>query len=358
MDANGQKPPPPVLIWEEKREGGKRTERELNEESRKAGTDFETALFLLLSCLPAFLICPLRLPLRCAALGFAVALLPLVGAADEIRVPGGVVEMTLTESAPDAFRKLANEWTETSARAVSGYYGKFPVKKVRLQIKPAGGTGSGDGYSNGWKGATITISLGRASTRKDIRDDWQLPHEMVHLAFPNVADKHHWIEEGIATYVEPIARARAKIITPQEAWFGMVDGMPQGLPKAGDRGLDVTHTWGRTYWGGALFCLRADLEIRRRTGNRKGLEDALRGIPAAGGSIETAWELSRALDAGDRAAGVPVLSELYAEMKDKPVNVDLDEIWKKLGIQKRGETVVFDDHAPWVAIRRAIIPEG
>jgi hypothetical protein len=293
------------------------------------------------------------------ALGFVAALLPLSApAADEIHAPGGVVEMTLTESAPEAFRKLAIEWTKTSARAVSGYYGRFPVKKARLQIKPAGGTGSGDGYSNGWKGAIITISFGRASTRKDIRDDWQLPHEMVHLAFPNVADKHHWIEEGLATYVEPIARARAKIITPQEAWFNLVDGLPQGLPKAGDRGLDVTHTWGRTYWGGALFCLRADLEIRRRTDNRMGLEHALRGILAAGGSIETAWELPRALEAGDRATGVPVLRELYAEMKEKPVNVDLDELWKKLGIRKQGETVVLDGHAPWVAIRRAIIPEG
>ena len=296
---------------------------------------------------------------KARAFGFAIALLPLAAsAADEIRVPGGVVEMTLTERAPDAFRKLAIAWTETSARAVSGYYGSFPVKKVRLQIKPAGGTGSGDGYSNGWNGAIITISFGRASTRKDVRDDWQLPHEMVHLAFPNVAEKHHWIEEGLATYVEPIARARAKIITPQEAWFNLVDGLPQGLPKAGDRGLDVTHTWGRTYWGGALFCLRADLEIRRRTDNRKGLEDALRGILAAGGSIETAWELPRALDAGDRATGVPVLRELYAEMKDKPVNVDLEDLWKKLGIRKSGETVVFDDHAPWVSTRRAIIPES
>ena len=36
-----------------------------------------------------------------------------------------------------------------------------------------------------------------------------LTHEMVHLAFPSVDDKHHWIEEGIATYVEPIARIQA-----------------------------------------------------------------------------------------------------------------------------------------------------
>jgi hypothetical protein len=41
----------------------------------------------------------------------------------------------------------------------------------------------------------------------------------------------------------------------------MVSGMPQGEPQRGDRGLDGTHTWGRTYWGGAMFCLLTDVEI-------------------------------------------------------------------------------------------------
>src|SRR5260370_28547747 len=34
-----------------------------------------------------------------------------------------------------------------------------------------------------------------------------------HLAFPSVDEKHHWIEEGIATYVEPIARIPAGHLT-------------------------------------------------------------------------------------------------------------------------------------------------
>jgi hypothetical protein len=36
-----------------------------------------------------------------------------------------------------------------------------------------------------------------------------------------------------------------------------------------------------------MFCLVADVEIRRATGNRKGLQDALRAIVAAGATINT-----------------------------------------------------------------------
>ncbi len=94
-------------------------------------------------------------------------------------------------------------------------------------------------------------------------------------------DDQHWIEEGISTYVEPVARARAGRMTLNDVWRTFVRDMPNGEPESGDQGLDNTHTWGRTYWGGALFCLMADVRIRERTRNRKGLEDALRGINTA-----------------------------------------------------------------------------
>ena len=56
--------------------------------------------------------------------------------------------------------------------------------------------------------------------------------------------------KGLATYVESIARAQAGELGVEQVWAGFVKGMPNGLPQSGDRGLDHTHTWGRTYWGG------------------------------------------------------------------------------------------------------------
>jgi predicted metalloprotease with PDZ domain len=177
---------------------------------------------------------------------------------------------------------------------------------------------------------------------------------MVHLAFPSVAESHHWIEEGIATYVEPIARARAGNLREEKVWGDLVDGLPQGLPKAGDRGLDFTPTWGRTYWGGALFCLLADVEIRKRTQNARGLEDALRAILDSGGTIASDWQLTKALHIGDDATGVDVLGKLYEKMKAEPVTVDLQRLWQQLGVKQEAGRIYFDDSAPLAKIRRAI----
>jgi predicted metalloprotease with PDZ domain len=109
--------------------------------------------------------------------------------------------------------------------------------------------------------------------------------------------------------------------------------MPNGLPQAGDHGVDNTHTWGRTYWGGALFCLLADLEIRRSTQNRLGLQDALRAILAAG-NMESESTLEPLLAIGDRAVGVPALAELYRRM-NKPAPTDLSRCGSSWGSYAR-----------------------
>ncbi len=107
-------------------------------------------------------------------------------------------------------------------------------------------------------------------------------------------------------------------LTAEKIWRDFVRDMPKGLPQADDRGLDRTPTWGRTYWGGAIFCLLADVEIRKRTGNRVGLQQALRGILAAGRVDEPEWRVERVFSVADKAVGVPVLEELFAKMRDQP----------------------------------------
>jgi predicted metalloprotease with PDZ domain len=135
----------------------------------------------------------------------------------------------------------------------------------------------------------------------------------------------------------------------------MLRDMHQGLPEEGDRGLDSTHTWGRTYWGGALFCLLADIGIRKNTANAKGLEDALRAINRAGGNISTDWPLERVFETGDKATDGKVLMELYGKMGAHPMTVDLPDLWKQLGIAREDGKVVFDDRAPLAGVRKAIL---
>ena len=267
---------------------------------------------------------------------------------------GSIIHVTFSSPPPAPLKQSIQTWIAKAATAVTNYYRKYPVSVVNVTVNLRNRLGVNDGHASGWNGARIEIAVGRNNTTALFDADWIMTHEMVHLALPSVAEKHHWIEEGLATYIEPVARARVGQLSPEKIWGDMVEGMPNGLPEGGDRGLDRTPTWGRTYWGGAMFCLFADVEIRRRTHNQKGLEDAVRAILEKNGNIQTEAELTDLLATGDRATGVLVLTELYHDWSTKPVTPDLNMLWKQLGVISLGQTVRFDDSAPLASVRKAI----
>ena len=103
-----------------------------------------------------------------------------------------------------------------------------------------------------------------------------------------------------------------------------------------------------------MFCLLADVEIRKQTGNRAGLQQAQRGILAAGGNMEQDWPVARIFKLGDEATGTTVLTDLYAKTGDTPYAPDLDALWRDLGVSMQGGRVSFDDSAPFAPIRRAL----
>ncbi len=256
-------------------------------------------------------------------------------------------------------RKRIVDWIEQSANAVADYYQVFPVEKLNIAINPSSGYSRRpiNGIAYHGEIPLIVITLNTQTNERGLREDWVLVHELVHLGFPPVRRRHHWIEEGLATYVEPIARVRAGMMDEKDAWKWLMTGVPNGLPAFGDRGLDFTPTWGRTYWGGALFFLLADIRIHQQTNNRLGIEHALRAIQNAGGTMaqETTWPIEKILEIGDKATGTNVLSTLYVEMKDKPMKPDLKTIWKQLGIQLKNKDIVFNDSARDVELRKSLI---
>ena len=274
-----------------------------------------------------------------------------------IEVGGGTLNVAFAPGEIALPRSALMDWLTTSAKAVSVYFGKFPVASARVLIVPVPGSGVQAGTTFGYRGAAIRLIVGSDVTKAELVDDWKTVHEMTHLALPDVEDSHLWLAEGIAVYVEPVARVQAGDLTAEKIWGDMVRDMPKGLPQAGDRGLDHTPTWGRTYWGGAMFCLLADVEIRKETNNAKGLQQALRGILDAGGDHEKDWNdwpIKRIFSVGDKATGTTVLADLYKKMRAKPYAPDLDALWRELGVSVQGGRVVFDDSAPLASIRRAI----
>jgi hypothetical protein len=274
------------------------------------------------------------------------------GEGDEtLAVPGAALHLEFLEGFDLPLRQATRSALRAAANAVATYLGgRFPVPSVRIRLVAIEGHGVHAGRAYNVPDLNLSLHVGIASTVTDFRDDWVMVHEMLHLAIPDVPPGQLWFHEGVATYAEGVARGRAGLEAPLDVWHEWRVGMPKGLPAEGDRGLDRTPTWGRTYWGGALFCLLADLRIHERSRLRLGLAQALQGVLAAGGTYAVAWPLERTLAVADAAIGQDTLAELHAAWADTPVRVDLPALWASLGV---GDA--FDDDAPRAALRRAIL---
>jgi hypothetical protein len=247
-------------------------------------------------------------------------------------------------------------WVRSSAEPLAAYFGHLAATRPLVLIVPADGA-SIDGETLGGGGAAVLLRVGTSVTEKTAHESWVLTHELVHANLPSFGYPHKWFEEGVATYVEPLARVRIKAISRDSMWSDLLEHAPSGLPGAGDQGLEKTYTWGRTYWGGALFCLRADIAIRERTRGSMSFDDALRAIAGMGPGAAVQADLGRALATGDAATGTDVLEGLYRTLAAAPGTIDLDAQWRALGVSRGADgNVVYDDRAPLAWIRRAITP--
>lgn len=271
-----------------------------------------------------------------------------------LNVKGGVIHLTIQYDQSPISDEAIIKWVNRSAEIVSRYFSRFPVREVAIVISTEGQGRLENGHTSE---DGIQVKLRTNTRQTDLDDDWVMVHEMFHLSFPSLDDKFTWLQEGLATYLEPLARARAGAIPAARYWHELAQGLPQGQPKPGDAGLNGTTDWGRQYWGGCAFCLRADIMIRQSTANAKSLDDALKAILNAGGDHLQEWSIDRVLDVGDKATGTHVLRDLYAEMALKAHTVDLPKLWTSLGVIDSPDSASFDDSAPLSQIRREMLKQ-
>lgn len=267
------------------------------------------------------------------------------------------VHVTMAE--PDARSPTAttalDAHVKECAGAVASWYGAFPVERLLLLVLPTHGAAVASGSARGAGGASIRLYVPRHLGPAQYADDWVLIHEMVHLAMPSLPPEHHWLEEGSATYFEPLIQVQARRVRAVDAWAAMLSDYQQGLADPAAGGLDGDDSWGRTYYGGALFCLLADLRIRERTNGARSLGDAMRALPAAGANLLTQSGIEAVLARGDAATGTTVLRELYDAMGRRPLAVDLAALWRELGVRLVDGRAVFDDTAPRAWLRSALM---
>jgi predicted metalloprotease with PDZ domain len=154
-----------------------------------------------------------------------------------------------------------------------------------------------------------------------------------------------------------VIRARAGWYPVPQMWHEFASQMPRGVDALTVESLDAVSRRG-IYWGGAIFMLLADLDIRERSHGRASLETCLRAVLEAGGDTTVRWPREKFLRVCDAATGTGTMARLSARYVAKAAPLDLDGLWRDLGVKLTADGVQFDDAAPKAALRRAITAGG
>jgi predicted metalloprotease with PDZ domain len=250
-------------------------------------------------------------------------------------------------------------WIQAAADCVARLFGRFPVDATVFVVPAHHGDEVVFGRVLSLAGASVILLFGSEARPASMHADWVAVHELFHLATPSFVGEAHWLEEGLATYYEPVLRERAGWMPEEELWRHFAQEMPRGLRKDGaPLSIEDRDDVDSTYWGGALFAFLADVRIRKATHGDKSLDDVLRAALVQLGDATHGARLADFVRVGDAATGTGVLADLVAHFARGGERPDLDRIWHELGVDAPpGGKVALREDAAEVAVRKGIAGE-
>jgi predicted metalloprotease with PDZ domain len=148
---------------------------------------------------------------------------------------------------------------------------------------------------------------------------------------------------------------------PRAGWQEIEDGFGRGRVSGGrqplaeeSRRMHETHAYHRVYWAGAAVALMADVELRRRSGGARSLDDAMRRVAALRVDPGRWWTAADLVAEVDRHLGGPTVAPIAARALASSAFPDLSATYAWLGLFVRDDDVEFVS-APGAAMRDAIM---
>jgi hypothetical protein len=255
---------------------------------------------------------------------------------------------------------MLQRWAEEAARATTLPSGRFPLRSADVQIREIDSRSSSPvpwGQTSRDEGVSVLLYVRRDATYAQLRTDWTAAHEFSHLAHPYLGERGRWLAEGLASYQQNVLRARAGLLTSDDAWQRLDAGFRRGEAAGSGPTLDAMgrRRGGtmRVYWAGAAYWLEMDLALRRDHGTT--LQDVLDRYAQCcldGAAHVAPEDFAAALD---RAAGVELFALRYRDYAGSTQFLSLTDTYRALGIEREGEGLKFSDTPVSRLLREAIM---
>jgi len=162
-------------------------------------------------------------------------------------------------------KRQLKQWLQQAAGAIANIYQSFPVTQIQLLVtKARRGSGPvpwGEVQRGGYPAVHLFINPNYSLD--SFKQDWTASHELSHLLLPKIRGRDRWLSEGIASYYQNVARAKAGQLSPHQSWQKLRSGFKRGQKAAASTPLRQAHKTMHIYWGGAAIFMLADMRLRQ-----------------------------------------------------------------------------------------------
>ena len=239
-------------------------------------------------------------------------------------------------------------WLVDTAKAVERYLGEYPVKQTQIIViekakKKHGPVPWGD-FSRG-NGYGIRFVIVPSYDIKQFYADWTATHEFSHQLLPKLDYSDIWLSEGLSSYLQYVLMAQSGTLEKDKAWYRIYKGLKRGekgTENVSDEKLKYTaerrrrgDRAGRTmriYWSGAAYFMNADLQLRKQSNGKVGLNDVLLKLNQCCIPAEKIWtgvELAKKLDELSQSK---IFLESYLKVSNSVEFPDYQSTLSELGV--------------------------
>lgn len=299
---------------------------------------------------------------------FSWSALVAIGRFEETRIdlPGGSVRLSVLGDASAAQYATLQQWVRHALAAVGTAHGELPLPQTQVVLLLGRGRGKAVGFGQSLRGQgnAVHIRVDPEASLAALDADWTAVHEFSHWAHPYLGDDGAWLAEGLASYWQNVLRARSGLLTPLQAWTELDAGFGRGRGAADDSltlvqlsdAMHAKRAYYAVYWSGAAFWLQADVDLRRASGGRLSVDEAMRRFRACCLARKREWGAAEFVAKLDELIGSDVLRQRYREYAQRRGFPPLDALYRQLGLQRADDGALrLRDDAPDVAVRDAIM---
>lgn len=290
-----------------------------------------------------------------------------IGRFDKVIRNDGVstIEIAILQGQQKFDHKKILHWVDANLAALRQLYGRVPVEDLQLLIVPTGADREPVPWGQAMRGGgdAIHVYIDQTCTVEEFMDDWVLIHELGHLLHPRINGDGDWLSEGLASYYQNVLRARAGMLTREQAWKKLHAGFERGI-KGTPKDLTLAQVtdkmrqnklFMRVYWSGAAISLIADTRLRMVSDNKLSLDTVLKKFEQCCLPVDKDWTALQLMQKFDELSNTHVFTELYAQYADSTQFPDLSQTYQTLGLNKQGRDLKFQNIASKVNIRQAIM---